>query len=202
MSVLRLYEDSGLTQIVSRNGDYGSPDAEALLDGTNGGSAQKALWAAVEQTVLNGTVDDEQTGLSLAAPRFADTDYPVIVIDSEKMLITAGHGTAGLTVQRGYRGTAPAAHAEGAPVRLAYDCSSITIECADLLGADESAWVAYCADSGGVPTGSWEAPHAIGSLSYVQSAAFHRRVVVPAGTPASYKLDLVHRFICTIEEHQ
>lgn len=202
MSVLRLYEDSALTQIVSRSGDYGNPDSEALLDGTNGGSAQKALWAAVEQTVLDGALDEEQTGLSLAAPRFADPDYPVIVIDSEKMLITAGHGTSGLTVQRGYRGTTPASHAEGAPVRLAYNCSSITIECVDLFGVDESAWVTYCADSGGLPSGSWEAPHAIGSLGYSQSAAFHRRVVVPASTPASYKLDLVHRFTCTIEEHQ
>ncbi|MEA1996155.1 MAG: hypothetical protein U9N45_00885, partial [Gemmatimonadota bacterium] len=88
MSVLRLYEDAALTQIVSKDGDFANPDDESSLDGTNGETAQGALWAAVEQTTLAADIDDSTTTVTLTAARFADTDYPVIMIGTEKMLIT------------------------------------------------------------------------------------------------------------------
>ena len=200
MSVLRLYEDSDLTLLVSKDGDFTNPDDEDSLDGTNGDTAQKALWAAVEQTTLSSDIDDSTQTIPLAAARFADTDYSVIIVGGEKMLITSGHGTNSLTVTRGYNGTTPASHSSGDPVRLAYDCSSISIDCVDNEGTDESDWVTYCDDDGGSPEGTWDAPHSLANLNYDQSQKIWRRVVVPASTPAAYKRDLVHRLSATINE--
>ena len=201
MSVLRLYEDENLSLIVSTDGDFTNPDEETTLDGTHGDSAQKALWVAVEQTVLSSGIDGTQTTITLAEPRFADPDYPVIIVDSEKMLITAGHGTATLTVTRGYNNTSAASHSAGAVVRLAYDCSSNSIVCTDNQGTDESSWITYCDDDGqGNPDGNWESPHLIPNLNHNQSVKIWRRLVVPAGTAAGYKQDLVHRLACTVNE--
>ncbi len=201
MSVLRLYKDDTLESMVSVEGEFSNPDQEAGLDGTNGETATVALWVAVEQTTLAADIDDTTQAITLAAARFADTDYPVIVVGSEKMLITAGFGTASITVSRGYNNTSAAAHTSGDPVRVAYDCSAVTIDCQDNDGSDESGWVTYCDDNGsGSPDGVWEAPHSLGSVAITASAAIHRRVVVPASTPAAYKLDLVHRLAATINE--
>jgi len=201
MSVLRLYKDETLESMVSAGGEFSNPDEEESLDGGAGETATAALWVAVEQTTLAADIDDSTQSLTLAADRFAGTDYPVIVVGSEKMLITAGFGTSSLTVTRGYNNTTAAAHSTGDPVRAAYDCSSISIDCADSEGSDESGWVTYCDDNGsGSPDGVWEAPHSLGSLAVSDNAAIHRRVVVPSGTPASYKLDLVHRLSATINE--
>lgn len=201
MSVLRLYKDDTLESMVSIEGEFSNPDEETGLDGTNGETAVAALWVAVEQTTLDDDIDDTVQIIPLAAARFANTDYPVIVIGSEKMLITAGFGTTSLTVSRGYNNTTPAVHSTGDPVLAAYDCSSVSIDCQDNDGSDESGWVTYCDDDGGgSPDGIWEAPHALSNLNAGQSAAIHRRVVVPAGTPAAYKQDLVHRLAATINE--
>ena len=200
MSVLRLYEDSDLTLLVSKDGDFTNPDDEDSLDGTNGDSAQKALWAAVEQTTLSGDIDSSTQTIPLTDPRFAEVDYSVIIVGSEKMLITAGHGTNSLTVTRGYNGTTPAGHSSADPVRLAYDCSSVSIDCVDNEGSDESNWVTYCDDDGGSPDGGWEAPHSMSNLNCDQSQKIWRRVIVPASTPAAYKRDLVHRLSATINE--
>ncbi len=201
MSVLRLYKNGTLESMVSVEGEFSNPDEETGLDGTNGETATGALWVALEQTTLAADIDNAVQSITLAAPRFADTDYPVIVVGSEKMLITAGFGTASLTVSRGHNNTSPAAHTSGDAVRAAYDCSVVTIDCQDNDGSDESGWVTYCDDNGsGSPTGIWEAPHSLGSILVSASVAIHRRVVVPAGTSAAYKLDLVHRLAATINE--
>ena len=201
MSVLRLYKDEDLTSMVSIGGEYSNPDEETSLDGTNGETAVAPLWVAVEQTTLADGIDDSVQAVSISADRFADTNYPVIVVGDEKMLIVAGFGTSSLTVSRGYNNTTPAAHSSGDPVRAAYNCTSVSIDCEDNDGSDESGWVTYCDDNGsGSPDGVWEAPHELGGLNQDQSAAIHRRVVVPAGTPAAYKQDLVHRLVATINE--
>ncbi len=201
MSVLRLYKDDTLESMVSVEGEFSNPDEETGLDGTNGETATGALWVAVEQTTLAADIDDTVQVITLTAARFADTDYPVISVGSEKMLITAGFGTTSLTVSRGYNNTSAAVHTSGDNVYAAYDCSLATIDCQDNDGSDESGWVSYCDDNGsGSPDGVWEAPHSLGSISMTANAAIHRRVVVPSSTPAAYKLDLVHRLAATINE--
>lgn len=201
MSVLRLYKDQNLGQMVSAEGDFSNPDEEMSLDGGAGQTADRELWLAVEQTALGADIaDTETTQVSLVAPRFADTAYPVVIIGSEKMLITAGHGSDSLTVLRGHNGTPKAPHSAGDPVRLAYDASGIGIECRDTLGSDESGWVGYCLDSGGGPDGVWGAPLGLGALNFNQSLKIWRRVSVPTGTPAAIKQDLVHRVTATVVE--
>ncbi len=204
MSVLKLYTDSALTDMISDSGAFTNPDEETALDGTAGDTEDAALFLAVEQTTLGAAITTTNgTSVTLAAARFADTDYSVIIIDNEKMLITAGHGTTGLTVTRGYDGTTPATHLINAPVRLCYDCTSITIDCYDLVGSDESGWVTYCDDDGlGAADGSWEAPHDVADLDYDEKADIWRRVIVPASTAAQYKSDLAHRIAATINEHR
>lgn len=201
MSVFRLYEDAALTQMVTKDGDFGNPDDEgSKINGTTGETRQKALYAAAEQTTLSDDIDDSVQTIPLAAARFADTNYSVIIIGSEKMLITAGRGTDSLTVTRGYKGTTPASHSSADPVYAAYDFTACSIDCADNEGTDESDWVTYCDDDGGSPDGSWEAPHSLSSLNYNQNQKIWRRVVVPPSTPAAYKRDLVHNLKATIDE--
>lgn len=203
MSVLRLYDDVSLINQISVNGDFSYPDSENSLDGTNGETVIKPLWIAVEQTVLAADIADTvTTAVSLSASRFADTDYSVIIVGDEKMLITAGHGSTNLTVIRGHGGTVKSSHTAGDAVRMAYDCSSITIDCLDNEGDDESGWVSYCDDDGaGNPDGSYASPHSVSDLACNQKAAIHRKVVVPASTPAAFKRDLVHRLAATVNEY-
>ena len=138
----------------------------------------------------------------MAAARFADTNYSVIIIGTEKMLITAGHGTTTLTVTRGYDGTTAAAHDDEAAVIACYDFTSISIDCYDNTGTDESAMVTYCDDDGGGnPDEDWEAPHAISNVAHDGSEAIHRQVVVDALSTAEYKRDLIHRLTATFEEY-
>ncbi len=201
MSVLRLYEDEALTLMLSLEGDWSRPDEEASVDGTLGETRLKPLWAAVEQSVLAAEVSDPQAPvIQLAAPRFADPSYSVLLIGAEKLLVTGGHGSATLTVVRGHNGTTAAAHPAGTPVRLAYDCTAVSLDCADTQGPDESGWIGYCDDLAGSPSGVWEAPHALPNLPGAGRAALWRRLVVPTGTPAGYKQDLVHRLACTVNE--
>jgi len=201
MSVLRLYKDELLEQMISLENDFSNPDEEDSLDGTAGQTVFRPLWLAVEQTTLAAPVADGQTTqISLAAPHFPGTAYSVIIVDEEKMLICGGHGTANLTVVRGHNGTPAVAHSSGARVRLAYDCSQVTVGCADTLGADESGWVSYCRDSSGAPDGAWEAPIGPLGLNYGQSLKIWRRVSVPSGTAAAIKQDLVHRISAMIVE--
>jgi len=204
MSVLKLYTDSALTDMLSDSGSFTNPDEETALDGTAGDTEDCALWMAVEQTTLGAAVTTtDGTSLTLTAARFAATAYSVIIIDSEKMLITAGHGTTGLTVTRGYDSTTPATHLINAPVRLCYDCTAISIDGYDSTGTDESGWLSYCDDNGaGAADGSWEAPHSVSNLAYNADADIWRRVVVPASTAAQYKTDLAHRIAATINEHR
>jgi len=202
MSALRLYEDAALTSIVSLDGAFTNPDDESNLDGTAGETSTKALWVAVEQTTLAADMDISQTTVTLTAARFADTGHPVIIIGSEKMLVTAGGGTTTLTVSRGHDSTTKATHDEDDAVYLAYNCSDISIDCTDNSGTDESGWVTYCDDDGlGAADGSWEAPHSISNLNYNQNAAIWRQLIVPALTDAAYKIDLVHQLTCDIAEY-
>lgn len=201
MSVLRLYDQVGLTTMISIDGGFENPDEETAIDGTAGATKQLELWVAVEQTTLAAAITTtSETIITLTAARFADTDYSTIIIDSEKMLITAGHGTTSLTVVRGHNGTTAATHSSAAAVRAAYDCTNISIDCVDETGTDESGWMTYCNDNTGTPTGSWEAPHTISNIAYNASVAIWRRLIVPALTAAEYKHDLIHRITCDIAE--
>ena len=204
MSVLRLYSDTDLTTQITKDADFTNPDTETSLDGTAGETATEALWIAIDQTTLAAAITSvSATTITLTAARFPDTDYSVIIIDSEKMLITAGHGTTSLTVTRGYNDTTAATHLIAAAVRSAYDCTSVTIDCVDDTGTDESGWVTFCDDDGeGSPDGSYAAPHTPddGIITYDESKAIWRRIVVPALTAATYKQDLILRISATINE--
>jgi len=199
---LRLYEDAALTTQITLDGDFDNPDDESSLAGTAGETADGALWVAPDQTKLDGSIDDSETSITVAAARFADTKYSVIIIGTEKMLITAGHGTKTLTVTRGYDDTTEAEHADESAVIACYDFTSISIDCHDKTGTDESDMVTYCDDDGGGdPDGNWEAPHLISNIAHDDSEAIHRRAIVDALSTAEYKKDLLHRLTATFEEY-
>lgn len=204
---LRIYEAdpaSDPSTLVTVDGDFTNPDDEASLDGTSGETSVKALWIAVEQTTIAEDLDDSETEITITSARFADTDYSVVIVNSEKMLITAGHGTTTLTVTRGYNSTTAATHTNGDEIQLAYTCTGITIDCSDTTGTDESGWMTYCDDDGGgSPDGSYSAPHTpgAGSVAHTTSLAIHRKLIVPASTAASLKRDLVHRLAATVNEY-
>ena len=207
MSILRLWEDDGgspdIDEMITIDGDYTNPDDESSLDGTNGETSQHMMHVMVEQTTLDGAISSTTTtSITTTHARFADTNYSVIIVGTEKMLITAGHGTTSLTVQRGHNGTTAATHADDAAVYAAYDCTEATIDCRDTTGTDESGWVTYCANDGGSPEGTWEAPYTFSTETFSEdtSEAVWRKLVVPASTSAAYKRDLQHRVTCTVDE--
>lgn len=205
MSVLRIYKtSSNLATQVTKDGDYTTPDSETSLDGTAGETVYEALWIALDQTTLAAAITSTTaTTITLTAARFPDTNYSVIRIGTEKMLITAGHGTTSLTVTRGYNSTTAATHANAAAVYASYDCTSVTIDCVDNTGTDQSSWMTFCDDDGaGSPDGSYSAPHTPddGEILYNESKAIWRKLVVPASTAATYKRDLILRISATINE--
>lgn len=192
MSVLRLYEDSDLTEIVSLDGGLTNPDDETSLYGTDGETSEGALWVALEQTTLLYDIDDAVETIELAAARFVDTTYDTVICGTEKMLITDGHGTTKITVTRAYNDTTAASHSADDRIYLAYNCRNIYLDCKDETGTDESGWMTYCDDSGGSPDENWEAPHYIKGINYNTNRKVWRRLIVPASTTAQDKKDLIH----------
>lgn len=192
-----LYDNVGLTSMISSEGNISNPDDETDIDGDTGEEREKQLWAAVAQTTLNGGIDDSTTTVVVTAAVFRWADARVIKVDDELMMVTAGYSPAGtsLTVVRGWNNTTAASHLTGAAVRLAYDCTDLEISCRDneqVVTGDESTWVEYCADNAGAPDENWAATLDLGDLDYDESVTFWRRVTVPAETSAQSKQDLIH----------
>jgi hypothetical protein len=169
------------------------------LDGGDGDTDETAFWVAAEQGVLGDDMDDSQTGLTLAAARFADyATLPLIAVVSganvEIMSISAGGGTTGLTVARAQAGTSAIAHTTGDRVYLAYDTTSNSISCRDneqVVSGDESSWVTYAEDDGG-SAGSYSASLNLNNLAYDASQKIWRKVIIPASTSPARKTDLIH----------
>lgn len=77
------------------------------------------LTSALTTTLAAAITSTTATSLTVTA----DTSFPtgaeyVIQVDSEQMLVTAGQGTTGWTVTRGYNSTTKATHLDGATVTL------------------------------------------------------------------------------------
>jgi hypothetical protein len=64
---------------------------------------------------LNGAINSSQTNVTVTSGANV-VNGTVIHSDSEDMYVDAGGGTANLTVQRGWNGTTPASHSNGATV--------------------------------------------------------------------------------------
>lgn len=201
---LRAFESdpsSDPTTMVTLENSFTNPDDESDLDGDAGETSTKSLWIAMEQTTLDGGINSSVTTITLAEARFSDTALPVIVIGTEKMLITAGFGTTSLTVVRDWDGTTAASHLDGDQVISAYDAQSdASITAEDNYDTDETAWQDYCGDSGGSPDGSYADPYALGAIAYDASLRIHRRLVVPASTDPQSKSDLLHTISATLSE--
>jgi hypothetical protein len=193
-----IYEDSDLTQLISAEGSLSNPDEETDLNGDDGETAVKALWAACIQTELAAPIDDSTQTVTVDASVFKYTDEPVLKCGSELMYITAGFGTTTLTVERGWNNTTPASHSENDRIYMAYNAEGVYVACEDneqVISGDESSWVTYCLDDGGgSPDGSYSAVLSLGNIDYDDAGvAFHRKVVVPASTDAQSKQDLIHQ---------
>ena len=202
MSGQCLYEDENLENIVTIEDDFTNEDEEDDVDGDAGDEKIKPLWAAIEQTTLADNIDDEVQTIPLAAARFADPALFVIIIGDEKLQITAGGGTASLTVNRGYHGTDPASHTQGDPVRLCYNAANVQVSCRDNEGSDESGMVDYCLDDGlGDPDGDYSAILELGSIAYDEKVALHRRLTVEAETDPISKQDLIHDVEAKLNEY-
>jgi hypothetical protein len=79
--------------------------------------ANLALSNAFSTTLSAAITTTDGTSISVASATGAPAsgDF-VIIIDSERMLVTAGHGTTTWTVTRGYDGSTAATHLNGATV--------------------------------------------------------------------------------------
>lgn len=86
----------------------------------NGVNAEKRILAPKETTTLGAAITTtDGTSITVAADLgvSASTQFRIL-IDSELMLVTAGHGTTTWTVERGADGTTGATHANAAVVTL------------------------------------------------------------------------------------
>lgn len=190
---IHLYLDVALTQPISE-GDGSSPDADNY-NGTDGESKDRRIWIANEQALLVGAMDDSQTGLSLDAPRFADGE--IIIVDAEQMQVQSGGDTTALTVSRGYGGTTPAAHTDGATVYSGYEYTGLAVDPVDEDGADESDWYALALTQAGLDAATPGAALNLGDKAHDQTLTFWRRCTVPPDTPVQNKLDLKLRLTGT-----
>ena len=194
--MLRYWKDVGLADMVSINATFVNPAQVADVNGDIGETKVIDLYLAIQQAVLAADIADTvSTTVTLDQPMFFDANYLVIVVGTEKMLITGGNGTDTLTVQRGYNGTTAATHTTGDRVYSAYNATEITITSVDNSGTDESGWLTF-RDYG---SGSYESPHAVADLAYNASAHLQFQAVVPVW-PSAYKRDIVPKINCKLAE--
>lgn len=190
---IHLFKDSELTEQISE-GTLANPDSD-VFNGTDGESKDRQLYLANEQTTLASAVDDVTTTIPLAEARF--TDGAIIIIGSEQMLIASGGGTAELTVERGYAGTAAGNHSSGTKVYSGYNYSDLAVLPVDEVGSSEAAWVKLAANQAGLESAVAGASLALGNKVHNSILAFWRRVTVPAGTPVQNKTDIKLRLTGT-----
>lgn len=205
--VFCLYEDTNLVNLITKIAIFTQPDDESDIDGDAGETKIKALWGAIEQTKLNGGINnsDDPVTIAIDAARFADTLLNVLLIGTEKLLMSAGFGTNSLTASRAYDGTSIASHADDAPIYLCYKIKDPAVVALDETGSDEAGWVAFCLDDGGSPDGSYNShptPLDLGAdLDPADKIAFHRKLIVPASSPAQKKTDILLKTTGTLEEY-
>ncbi len=190
---IHLFKDAALTQQVSE-GTLTSPDSDTY-NGTDGESKDRQLYLANEQTTLAADITSIQTDITLASARFADGD--TIIIGTEQMIVTAGGGTASLTVQRGQNGTAKAAHTTGTAVYSALSYTTLKARPVDSSGTDESSWCRLALTQAELDTATPGAELTLGDKAHDVMLSFWRRFTVPAGTPVQNKTDLKLRITGT-----
>ena len=190
---IHIYEDITLTQRISE-GDLANPDDDTY-NGTDGETKDKELFVANEQTILAAALASGGTSLQLSAPLF--TDGEIIIVDDEQMRILSGGGTTVLAVERGYGGTAPAAHDADTVIFSGYDYTGLVVEPVDITGGDESDWYALALTQAGLDTAVEGAPLNMGDNAHDVTLSFWRRCTVPPGTPVQNKTDLKLRLTGT-----
>ena len=183
---IHLFKDSLLTEQISE-GTLTNPDSDTY-NGTDGESKDKELFLANEQTTLAADITSTQTTVTLESARFADGD--TIIIDTEQMTITAGGGTASLTVQRGQNGTAKAEHSSGSPVYSALSYTALKVQPVDVVDSDESGWCTLAPTQAELDSATPGAELDLGDKAHDATLSFWRRFTVPAGTPVQNKTDL------------
>jgi hypothetical protein len=189
--MLRFWKDAGLTDKVSINAIFNNPLEETEIDGDNGETKEGDFYLAPAQAELVGDIDDEVTSIEISLPIFDNENYPVLIIGSEKLLITDGFGTVNPTVQRAFNSTEPAAHSDGDRVYAAYLIKNISLSAVDEEDSDESAWLTFRH----YESGSYEAPHAVAEINYDESVHLQYQVIIPVW-PAAYKRDIVPTISC------
>lgn len=194
--MLRLWMDAALSDMVSKGGAFDNPLQEADINGDTGETRTGDFRAAIEQADLAATIDDVVTTVTLSQAMFFDSNYPVILCGTEKMLITAGFGTTTLTVTRGHNSTTAAGHTVGAKIYSAYNATEISISSVDLdTPPDESGWLTL-RDYG---SGTYESPHTVADTNYNQNTRLDYKVIIPVW-PAQYKIDLTPRLSFKLAE--
>lgn len=190
MGPLRVYNDSALADLVTRGGNFANPDTSALSGGSYPQTSVKAVYVAPEQGLLSGAIDDSQIRIELAAARFALTNWSQIIVNSEVMLITAGHGTTTLTVTRAYAGTSAAAHVDGAAVVAHYNFWNIKI-----FSPDSS--LEHALDVAGSP-GSYAATLSLSDIAYNGYQKIWRKVTATSG--GDFNSSPLHRLSYTFDK--
>lgn len=199
--MLRIWKtgDFGVDDLVSKDSTFENPLSQTNINGDTGEVRNGDFYLALEQAKLAEAVTTTgQTTFKLDRPMFFTTaaKYPVIILGSEKCLITDGFGTDTLTVQRAWNGTIPSTYAIGEVVRSAYKATEIQISAYDSsTPPDESSWLKFR----DYESGSYESPHSVPDIDYDESSHQQYQVVVPAW-PASYKNDLKPRLTFKLTE--
>ena len=183
---LHLYLDPALTDPISE-GDHSNPDKD-LFNGSDGEAKDRQLYLANEQTTLAGGIDDAATVLSLSLPVFHNGD--ILAIGNEQLRISGNGGTLTPTVERGYGGTIPVAHAAGDSVYAGYDYTDLTITPLDTGGGDETSWLTLAIDQPNLDANTPGMPLALPAKPHNATHTIWRRITVPPGTPVQNKTDL------------
>lgn len=195
--MLRTWKDAALSDLVSIGGTFDNPLQELDINGDTGETRVGDFYVAISQAELAADITTvEQTSVTLNQPMEIDVNYPVILVGTEKMLVTDGFATVNLTVTRGHNLTTPALHTTGDTVYSAYNATEITITTVDVITPpDESSWVDYRHYG----TGTYEHPHAIEDIAYNANVRIQYQAVIPEW-PSQYKIDLKPRLSFKLAE--
>lgn len=190
MSVLRLYEDSGLSERITYGQNFSNPDEALLSEDTT--SSDKQLYLAVERNTLADAIDSTQVEIPVSDifPNMFGEGI-VIRVDSELMMVSGINGNY-LTVSRGFSDTSSVDHVLGSDIFASYDSSNIIVEAYDRepgTGASIDWWKFALTQVG------LDSPDAtniidLGNLNFDETVSFWRRITIPPSEGFGSHLDV------------
>jgi len=150
MGVIRFYEDGLLTERLSENQAFTSPDTAFIQPDASSQDAE--LFVAVERATLATGIDADTTSIEISdtfTPLFGSNI--IAKLDAEILLINSHNGQY-LDVVRGFLGSTATTHSGGSLIYALYDSTNIFVQARDRTPGSGAAanWYKFALTQGGL----------------------------------------------------